>query len=109
MTTKSKPKVFADEYRRCLFTSIAGYQELDRAKILVDLKSGGQMTFEFHAEHLATAALKILDENHVLTQPRFDPCPDCANKDVPLAEGEPSTYCDVCTERYNRFEMKDDS
>ena len=102
MSQKGKPPVFGDIHRRCLVSSIAGYELREDGVIYIFLKSGETVELQFNVDYLAAKAMEKLDGYFKVDTPEGDPCEICVRKDVEdpaLAEDdhiEDKTYCKQC-------------
>lgn len=95
--SSKKPQAFGDKYRRCMVSSVAGYEERDDGEVWIFLKSGETVKLKFGNAYLSNLAMRKFDGYFKTDTPENDPCKVCCRKDVP----EPrytngNTYCTFC-------------
>ena len=103
---KARPEVFGDKHRRCLISSIAGYEATGKGGVNIHLKSGETVTLEFNKEYLQKLAMARLDGYFALDTPETDCCTVCVKKNVAHDDPGPhrKVFCDNCYSDRSNFE-----
>lgn len=100
MPKKGKPEAFGDKHRRCVISSIAGYEVTTLGGIKIHLKSGETIDLQFEVDYLAEKAMTRLDAYFAVDTPESDACSLCRRKDLDDPETQDGyTYCNSCSDR----------